>query len=89
MVQKLALERWETRLENWKIAKSHLKQHGLRQNPSQKGVEQRFNGPLGPIFYPSDRANIKVGCLENQFRVHDLCDCDTDHRQHENADYHR
>jgi hypothetical protein len=29
-------------------------------------------GPLGPIFYPIDEANIMSDCLENQFRAHDL-----------------
>jgi hypothetical protein len=32
--------------------------------------------PLGPIFYPIDKANIIADCLENWFRAHDLCDCD-------------
>jgi hypothetical protein len=36
------------------------------------------------VFYPIDRANINVDCLENQFRAHDLCDCD--HRRHVEAE---
>jgi hypothetical protein len=41
------------------------------------------HGPLGPIFYPIDKANITEDCLENQSRAHDLCDCD--HRRHVEA----
>jgi hypothetical protein len=38
---------------------------------------------LGLIFHPIDKANILADCLENQFRAHDLCDCD--HRRHVEA----
>jgi hypothetical protein len=31
-------------------------------------------GPLSPIFYAIDKANIITEWLENQFRVYDLCD---------------
>jgi hypothetical protein len=36
-------------------------------------------GPLGPILYAIDKANIIADCLENQFRARDLCDCDYRH----------
>jgi hypothetical protein len=35
-----------------------------------------IHGPFGPVFYPIDKANIIADCLENRFRVQDLCDCD-------------
>jgi hypothetical protein len=75
MVQKRAHERWETKLANcevthqviWPIAKSLAKSGGPK-TPSE------IHGPLGPIFYPIDKANIIADCLENQFRARDLCD---------------
>jgi hypothetical protein len=38
------------------------------------------HGPLGPIFYPTDKANIIEDCLENQFTALDLCDCENRRR---------
>jgi hypothetical protein len=81
MVRKRALERWETKLANcevtpqalWPIAKS-LSKRGVPKTPSA------INGPLGPIFYPVDKANIIADSSETQFKAHDLCDCD--HRQY-------
>jgi hypothetical protein len=35
-----------------------------------------IHGPLNPIFYPLDKANIIAYFLENQFRGHDLCNCE-------------
>jgi hypothetical protein len=77
MVRKRALERWETKLANcevtpqaiWPIAKFLTKRSG-----SKAPSEIRF--PLGPISYSIDKANINADCLENQLRVHDLCDFD-------------
>jgi hypothetical protein len=71
----LKLERWETELANcevtpqaiWAIAKSLTKRGGPKAPPA-------VHGPLGPIFYPIDKANIIADCLEKQFRAHDLCD---------------
>jgi hypothetical protein len=75
MVRKRALEKWETKLTNcevtpqaiWPIAESFLERGGP-EAPSA------IHGPLGPIFYPIDKANIVADCTENQFRAHDLCD---------------
>jgi hypothetical protein len=80
MVWKKAPEGWETKLANckvtpqaiWPIEKS-LKKRGGPKTPSA------IHGPLGPLFYPIDNANATADCLENQFTVHNLCDCD--HRQ--------
>jgi hypothetical protein len=36
----------------------------------------RIHDPLGPIFYPIDKANINSDYLENLFAPHDLCDYD-------------
>jgi hypothetical protein len=35
-----------------------------------------IHAPLGLIFYPIDKANLTADCLENQFRAHDMCNCD-------------
>jgi hypothetical protein len=77
MVRKRGLERWETNSENceatpqviWPIAKS-LSKRGGPKAPSE------IHGPLGLIFYPIHKTNIIADCLENQFRAHDLFDCD-------------
>jgi hypothetical protein len=46
-------------------------------------IPQAIHGPLGPIFYPIEKANIIADYLENQFRVNNLCD--SDHRRHVEA----
>jgi hypothetical protein len=43
---------------------------------TKKGGSKAIHGSLGPIFYPLSKANIIANGLENQFRAHDLCDCD-------------
>jgi hypothetical protein len=53
----------------WPVAKSLTKSGGPKASSA-------IHGPLGHIFYPIDKANIIADCLENQFTVHDLCDCD-------------
>jgi hypothetical protein len=60
----------------WPIAKSLSKSDG-------PNASSAVHGPFGPIFYPISKANIIADCLENQFKAHDLCDCD--HRQHVEA----
>jgi hypothetical protein len=60
----------------WLIAKSLTKRSGPK-------APSAFYGPLGPIFYPIDKANIIADSLENQFIAHDLRDCD--HRLHVEA----
>jgi hypothetical protein len=53
------LERWETNLANcevtpqaiWPIAKSLIKRGGPK-------APSAIHGPLGPTFYPVDKANI-------------------------------
>jgi hypothetical protein len=75
-----ALEQWEKKLANckvtpqaiWPIAKSLIK----RARPKAPSA---IHGPLNHIFYLIDKANIVADCLENQFTVHALCDCE--HRQ--------
>jgi hypothetical protein len=74
MVWKWALERWETKLSNckvilqavWPIAESLWKRNAI-------------HCPLTSVYYSIDKANIIAECLENQFRVHDLRDCDHSH----------
>jgi hypothetical protein len=60
----------------WPIAKSLIKRGGQK-------APSTIHDPSGRIFYPVNKANIFTDCLENQFRAHDLCDCD--HRQHVEA----
>jgi hypothetical protein len=60
----------------WPTAKSLTKRNGPK-------APSAIYGPLGPILYPIDKANIIADCLETQFRAHDLCDCG--HRRHVEA----
>jgi hypothetical protein len=68
MVRKRALERWDPKLTNceatpqaiWPIAKSLTKRGGSRASSA-------IHGPLGPMFYPIDKANIHADCLQYQF----------------------
>jgi hypothetical protein len=65
----------ETKLANcevrpqviWPVSK-FLTETGGTKSPSA------IHGPLGPIFYPIDKASIIADCLENQLKEHDLCD---------------
>jgi hypothetical protein len=78
MVRKRAVERWETELANcevtpqaiWPIAGSLTKMGG-------PNTPSAILGPLGPTIYPINKSNIIADCLENQLRVHDLCDFDS------------
>jgi hypothetical protein len=75
MFQKQALERWETKLANFQ---SHIS-NNMAKSLTERGrpkAPSAIDGPLDPIFYPYDKANINADCLENQFRAHYLCDCD-------------
>jgi hypothetical protein len=60
----------------WTVAKSFRKSGGPK-TPSE------IHDPLGPIFYPIDKANRIADCLENKFREHDLCNCER--RRHAEA----
>jgi hypothetical protein len=81
MARKRALERWETKIENcevtphaiWPIAKSLTKRGGPK-------APNAIYGPLGPAFYPSEKANVIANCLENLFTPHKLCDADHERR---------
>jgi hypothetical protein len=59
--------------------KSLTKRGGPKASPA-------IHNPLGPLFYPINKANITADCSENQFTVHDLCDCD--HKQQVEATVH-
>lgn len=84
MVWKRSLERWIKSLANCEvtpqaissIAKS-LTKWGEPQAPSA------IHGPLGPIFYPIDKANIITDGLGNMLRAYGLCNCDN--RRHMEA----
>jgi hypothetical protein len=68
MARKRALERRETKIENceitphaiWPIAKSLTKRGGPKSPTA-------IHRPLGPAFYPSEKANVIANCLENLF----------------------
>jgi hypothetical protein len=60
----------------WSIANTFSKMGGPK-------APYAIHGPLGPIFYPTNKANKMEDCLENLFRAHDLCDYD--HRPHVEA----
>jgi hypothetical protein len=70
IARKGALERWETKIENcevtpqaiWPIAKS-LKKRG------EPKATTAIHGPLGPVFYPNERANVIANYLENLFHA--------------------
>jgi hypothetical protein len=63
MAWKRALEQWETKTENcevtphaiWRIAKSLTKRAG----PKAPTI---IHGPLGPAFYPSEKASAIANC---------------------------
>jgi hypothetical protein len=55
--RKRIIETWETKLQN---AKSHLKQYGLLQNPSQKGMVQRHFLPFMISYAPYFIQSIKL-----------------------------
>jgi hypothetical protein len=61
---------------NISFAKCLSKRGGPRASPA-------IHDLLGLTFYSIDEVNIIADCLENQFRAHDLCDCD--HRRHVEA----
>jgi hypothetical protein len=45
-----------------------------------------IHGPLGPVLYPNERANVIENYLENLFTPHKMCD--TDHERREEARVH-
>jgi hypothetical protein len=63
---KRALERWEIKIENfevtpqaiWPISKSLTNRGEPKATPS-------VHGPLGPVFYPIEQANVIAHSLEN------------------------
>jgi hypothetical protein len=78
---KKALERWENKIENcevtlqaiWPIAKSLTKRGAAKATTT-------IHGPLGPVFYPNEKANVIVNYLENLFTPHKVCDSDHERR---------
>jgi hypothetical protein len=65
-------------------AQAHPQQCDLLRNVSQKGMDQgHIHGPLGPIFYRIDKANVTADCLDTQFRALNMYDLD--HRRHVEA----
>jgi hypothetical protein len=77
MIRKTALERWETKMASceaspqaiWPIAKSLKKGNGLK-------APSAIHGPVDPILYTIDKADIIADCLETQFMPHDFFDYD-------------
>jgi hypothetical protein len=81
IARKRALERSETKIENrevtpqaiWPIAKSLTKWGGPK-------TPTAIHGPLGPVFYPIEKASVIANYLENLFTPHELCDTDHERR---------
>jgi hypothetical protein len=75
MVQKRALERWETTLAKCEVPSEAIwptvKFLTYRGGPNAPSA---IHGSLGPVSYPVDKASITADCLENQFTVHALCE---------------
>jgi hypothetical protein len=66
-VWKRALERWEMKLENCKVTpKAIWPITKFLQKRGEPRALFEVYGPLGPVFYPINKANIIAGCLENQ-----------------------
>jgi hypothetical protein len=80
MVRRTAHEIWETKLANCEVTpqaiRSIAKSLTKRVGPKAPSA---LHGPLGLILYPIDKTNMLAASLGNQFRAHDLGDCD--HRQ--------
>jgi hypothetical protein len=86
VVRRKARERWETMMANCEVTPKATRP--IAKFLSKRGWPKApfaVHGSLDLTFYPIDKANIIAGCLENQFRAHDLCDCDCDHRRHVEA----
>jgi hypothetical protein len=49
----------------WPLAKSLTKRGGPK-------AQSAIHVPIGPLFYPFDKANAIADSLDNQFTVHDL-----------------
>jgi hypothetical protein len=84
LVRKRTSERWETELVNCEVTPQTI--FPIAKSLSNIGgprASSAIHGLLDFIFYPLDEVNIIADCLENQFRAHDLCDCD--HRRHVEA----
>jgi hypothetical protein len=74
------LERWETKIENcevtpqaiWPVAKSLTKRGGPKASTA-------IHSPLGPVFYPNEKANVIANYLEYLFTPHKVRD--TEHKR--------
>jgi hypothetical protein len=79
--RKRTLERWETKIENfqvtpqaiWPIAKFLTK-------GGEPKATTAIHGPLRPVFYPNEKANVIANYLENLFTPHKVCDTDHEPR---------
>jgi hypothetical protein len=57
----------------WPIAKSLT-------NRDVPKTTTAIHGPLGPVFYPNEKANVIANYLQNLFTPHKVCDTDHDRR---------
>jgi hypothetical protein len=87
--RKRALEQWETKIENCEVTPQVI--WSTAKSPTKRGDPKAtiaIHGPLEPVFYPSEKANIIGNYLENLFTPHNVCD--TDHgSSSSSADYRR
>jgi hypothetical protein len=81
IARKRALEQWESKIEYcevspqaiWPIAKLLTKRSGPKATTA-------IYGPLGPVFYPNEKANVIVNYLGNLFTPHKVCNTDHERR---------
>jgi hypothetical protein len=79
--RKKALERWETKIENCEVTPQAMRP--IAKSLTKRGEAKAttaIHGPLGPVFYPLEKANVIANYLENLFTPHKLCDTDHEER---------
>jgi hypothetical protein len=57
----------------WPIAKSLTKRGEAKATTA-------IHGPLGPVFYQNEKANVIANYLDNLFTPHKVCDTDHERR---------
>jgi hypothetical protein len=59
-----------------------LRGHNSSEIPQKRGEPKAttgIHGPIGPVFYPNEKANENANYLDNLFTPHNVCD--TTHEQ--------
>jgi hypothetical protein len=73
MVRKRTLERWKTMFANCEVTPQVIRPtaKSLTKTGGPK-APTAIHGPVGPLFYPTDKANAIADCLQDQFTAHNL-----------------